>query len=179
MNRMIAPVLILIIAAVGCSMHGRYNPSDKYGDLISSNKNELVANLKNTGSTSAEAEERKVLVWGRELFEDSELGNNGQNCGSCHPGGGTTGGEATIPKKMGHGPYVLPIPSLVGAASRYPKYKVGNGQVITVQQMSNNCLRMFMAGKRLPLDSPESIALTKYVTSLSEGEGIDVGQGTQ
>lgn len=42
--------------------------------------------------------------------------------------------------------------------------------------MNNNCIRMFMKGKRLPLDSPESYYLAKYVTSLSNGDEVAVGK---
>ncbi len=77
---------------------------------------------------------------------------------------------------MGHGPYILPIPTLVGAAAHFPKYKVPNDEVITLQQMNNNCIRMFMAGKRLPLNSPETYYLAQYVTSLSNGDEVTVGE---
>jgi len=69
----------------------------------------------------------------------------------------------------------LPIPSLVGAASTFPKYKIPNDAVITLQQMHNNCIRMSMGGKRLPLNSPESFYLAAYVASLSNGEEVQVG----
>ncbi len=121
------------------------------------------------------AAESQAMELGENLFNDASLGTNGQACSSCHPGGGTTGGEAEIAKKMGHGPYRLPIPSLIGAAARFPKYKVPNDDVITLPMMNNNCIRMFMKGKRLPLNSPESYYLAKYVTSFSNGDAIEVG----
>lgn len=59
---------------------------------------------------------------GKALFSDARLGRNGQTCNSCHPGGGTTGGEAEIPMK-GRFPMnpKLPIPTLVGAGASFPK----------------------------------------------------------
>jgi hypothetical protein len=42
--------------------------------------------------------------------------------------------------------------------------------------MNNNCIRMFMKGKRLPLNSPESFYLAQYVSSLSNGDNVQVGK---
>lgn len=92
-------------------------------------------------------------------------------CSSCHPGGGTTGGEAQIPMRE----FKMPIPSLVGSASSFPKYKIPNDDVITLQQMNNNCIQMFMGGHGLKLDSPDAWALEMYVASLSNGETVTVG----
>jgi len=178
MKRYLIPTAAVAVLLVGCGMHSRYNPGDQYGDRVTTDKKALAANLQ-SGGGSATAEEAKFLAWGKDLFNNTDLGKNGQSCNSCHPGGASSGGEARIPKKMGHGPYALPIPSLVGASSRFPKYKVPNGKVISLQQMDNNCIRMFMNGKRLPLDSPESIALAAYVTSLSKGEDIDISSGSK
>jgi hypothetical protein len=36
---------------------------------------------------------------------------------------------------------------------------------------------MFMSGKRLPLNSPESFYLATYVSSLSEGDEMQIGGG--
>jgi len=116
--------------------------------------------------------QQEALNAGRSLFKDPDLGKNGQSCNSCHPGGTTTGGEAQIPMRD----YRIPIPSLVGASARFPKYKVPNDRVITLAEMNNNCIKMFMDGNALDLDSKESIALAMYMTSLSNGENVDVGE---
>jgi cytochrome c len=114
---------------------------------------------------------------GAKLFNDKKaLSVNGMACASCHPGGGTTGGEAETPMKseLTGMAYKLPIPSLVGASARFPKYKVPNDAVVTLSQMNNNCVMMFMMAKPLPLDSVESRDLAAFVTSLSTGEQVDV-----
>ena len=113
---------------------------------------------------------------GKKLF-NSTLGRNQQTCNSCHPGGGTTGGEAEIPMK-GRFPMnpKLPIPTLVGAAANFPKYKVPNDAVITLAQMGNNCIRMFQMGDGLDLNSTESRDLNAFVASLSDGEEVAVGK---
>lgn len=167
------------LMAAACSSTSRYR-ADTFGPRKPTDNDELRANLDKSAADAAAAasKEAEALRIGQELFNDPNLGTKALACNSCHPAGGTTGGEAEIQKRMGHGPYKLPIPSLIGAAARFPKYKMPQDGVITLAQMNNNCLRMFMSGKRLPLDSPESSYLAAYVTSLSEGEEIEVGGGT-
>jgi len=168
----------VLMFAAACATTARYKEST-FGPPKPTDTDAVLANLDKSAANAANAEAKQAegLRIGKELFNDPELGSKGLSCNSCHPGGGTTGGEAEIQKRMGHGPYKLPIPSLIGASARFPKYKVPQDGVITLAQMNNNCVRMFMAGKRLPLDSPESSYLAAYVTSLSDGEEIEVGGG--
>ena len=167
----------------GCSQYSRHPDKDVLGEL--SRKSEMKDSLANMDKMMGmdmaarrrhmTEEQEKAVAIGRDLFSDARLGSNGNSCTSCHPGGKTIGGETEVPKKMGHGPYKIPIPSLIGAAARFPKYKVPSDRVITLAMMDNNCMRMFMKGKRLPLDSPESYYLAMYVMSLSNGDEIAVG----
>ena len=115
---------------------------------------------------------------GRKLFNSTKLSTNGQTCNSCHPGGGTTGGMVQTPmnSELTGKPYDLPVPSLVGAAATFPKFKVPNDRVIGLREMNNNCTMMFLAAKPLPTKSQESIDLAAYVTSLSKGEEVDPGK---
>lgn len=120
-----------------------------------------------------------AISWGEELFNDKKaLSTNGQACASCHPGGGTTGGEAEtpMPSEATGKPYKLPIPTLVGAAATFPKYKVPNDQVIDLTDMQNNCMMMFMAAQPPAKNSKESRALTAYVSSLSNDDKVSVGK---
>lgn len=182
-KKIILPIALLMMLEfwVGCSMWSRHEP-EVYGEKNKGTMEESMGNMQKVMGMDMQQrkaymmeQEKKAVQLGDKLFHDASLGSNGQNCASCHPGGRTTGGEVAIPKKMGHGPYKLPIPSLIGAAARFPKYKVPNDQVITLEMMDNNCIRMFMKGKRLPLDSPESYYLAMYVTSLSNNEDVMVG----
>ncbi|MFQ5499512.1 MAG: hypothetical protein ACE5FH_07555 [Candidatus Zixiibacteriota bacterium] len=171
--------ILALAVALGCGTTSRYQ-AEKFGDQQEGKMDVALSNIDNAmsnmGATKkhAMARQAEVLAMGKELFNDAGLGKKGLACNSCHPGGGTTGGEAEIKKKMGHGPYKMPIPSLIGASARFPKFKIPNNEVITLAQMDNNCIRMFMGGKRLPLNSPESFALATYVSSLSDGEQIKV-----
>lgn len=162
-----------------CGSTSRYKASD-YGPKQEGDMSKALANIDRAMSDMSSAKKRamskqhQAIANGKALFNDPGLGKKGLSCNSCHPGGGTTGGEAEIAKRMGHGPYKLPIPSLIGASARFPKFKVPNNQVITLAQMDNNCIRMFMSGKRLPLNSPESFYLAAYVSSLSDGDDVQV-----
>jgi thiosulfate dehydrogenase len=116
---------------------------------------------------------------GEELFNSkTALSTNGQACASCHPGGGTTGGEAETPmaSEATGKPYKLPIPTLIGSAATFPKYKIPNDAVITVGDMANNCIMMFMAAQPLDPKSKEFKALSAYVTSLSNEDKVSVGE---
>lgn len=176
-----ATLFALVTIIGGCGMWSRHLP-EVHGEKSKGTMDEALANMNAVMGMDMEARqqhmmglERRAMELGENLFNDPSLGSNGQMCSSCHPGGATTGGEAEIAKKMGHGPYIIPIPSLIGASARFPKYKVPNDAVITLEMMNNNCIRMFMKGKRLPLDSPESYFLAKYVTSFSTGDVVEVG----
>ncbi|NIR50613.1 hypothetical protein GWO43_18895 [candidate division KSB1 bacterium] len=123
--------------------------------------------------------QEEYIEYGEKLFNSKDaLSTNGQACTSCHPGGGTTGGEAETPMKseLTGKPYKLPIPTLVGAAATFPKYKVPNDAVITVGDMANNCVMMFMAAQPLDHKSKEFKALSAYVTTLSNDDKVSVGE---
>ena len=122
--------------------------------------------------------QKQAMKYGEELFNDNKaLGTNGQACASCHPGGGTTGGEAETPMAsvVTGKPYKLPVPTLVGAAATFPKFKVPNNAVIDLTDMANNCIQMFMAAQPLDKKSKEARALTAYLTSLSNDDKVQVG----
>ena len=145
------------------------------GDLMSSMENmDKVMMDMSMEERQAHMMQRQadMFAHGGNLFEDAGLGSNGQTCSSCHPSGGTTGGEAQVPMTEMR----IPIPSLVGAAATFPKFKVPNDRVITLGQMNNNCIKMFMQGSPLDLHSSEAIALEMYVTSLSNGEQVEVSK---
>ena len=121
----------------------------------------------------------RTLEWGEKLFNDTKaLSTNGQACASCHPGGGTTGGEVETPmaSEVTGKPYKLPVPTLVGSAATFPKFKVPNDQVIDLTDMQNNCIMMFMAAQPLAKNSKEARALTTYVASLSNDDKVSVGK---
>ena len=114
---------------------------------------------------------------GKALYSDSSLGTNARSCNTCHPGGGTNDGEAEIPMALSNGMKpALPIPSLIGAAATFPKYKVPNDAVITLANMNNNCIGMFMMGTPLDLNGQDAKDLAGYVATLSNGREVEIGK---
>jgi thiosulfate dehydrogenase len=149
------------------------NMAMKNMDRFMSSKQAMMQLPKHLKKTQEEA-----IKYGEELFNSkTHLSTNGQACASCHPGGGTTGGEAEtpMPSEVTGKPYLLPIPTLIGAAATFPKYKVPNDAVITVGDMANNCIMMFMAAQPLDPKSKEYKALSAYITSLSNDDKVEVG----
>lgn len=114
--------------------------------------------------------QQESMGHGRELFQNAKLGSNGFSCGTCHPAGGTTGGKVPMGKMQ------MPIPTLAGAANTFPKFKVPNNAVISLAEMNNNCIVMFMQGQPLALGSKDARDLDLFVTNLSKGERVDPGK---
>ncbi|MFQ5664843.1 MAG: hypothetical protein ACE5I7_00265 [Candidatus Binatia bacterium] len=141
------------------------------GDMADAlgNVNELIPMAAHQRQALIAKTQAETLRRGNEIFHDKELGNSGLACASCHPNGGTTGGEAQLPMTE----FRVPIPDLHGAAATFPKFKVPSGRVITLEQMDTNCLRMFVMGRGL--SDEDSDALAMYVTSFSKGEQVQVG----
>jgi len=114
--------------------------------------------------------QQESMAHGQALFADARLGSNGFTCATCHPKGDTTGGKVPV------GGMQMAIPSLIGVAGTFPKYKVPNDAVITLAEMNNNCIVMFMKGQPLPLGSRDARDLALYMTTLSEGEKLSPGK---
>ncbi|HUT73568.1 MAG TPA: hypothetical protein VM221_01885 [Armatimonadota bacterium] len=108
----------------------------------------------------------KAIAAGKQVYSDPKLGTNRATCNSCHPNGGTTGGKV---QAMGMD---VPIPTLKGSAATFPKWKMGAGRVITLGEMNNGCITMFLKGKALEPKDPRYAQLAAYVTSLSKGKPV-------
>ena len=78
-------------------------------------------------------------------------------CASCHAHGGIGPGRTVSGK---------PLPTLVGAAARFPK--VIGGKVYTLDHMITHCVEG-MGGFPPEYDSPEMADLVTYLTALSKG----------
>lgn len=113
--------------------------------------------------------QQESMAHGKDLFQSAALGSNGFSCGTCHPAGGTTGGKVPMGKMQ------MPIPTLAGAANTFPKFKVPNNAVISLAEMNNNCVVMFMKGQPLALGTKDARDLDLFVTNLSKGERLAPG----
>jgi len=192
MKKSVVTVLVLLLVVLAVHSFGAEKEA-KLGQKLEAADMEMMKNgaMKNMdkymGSRDAMmnilpkammSKQKASAEEGKKLFNSTMLSANGQTCNSCHPGGGTTGGTVETPMKseLTGKAYELPVPSLVGAAATFPKFKVPNDRVIGLREMHNNCTMMFLAAKPLPLGSQESMNLAAYVTSLSKGEEVDPGK---
>lgn len=148
----------------GSTNDAEFSAKTNPGDPNSKPSKQTPTKDKKSIPSDPKTELAKAINKGKALFNDTNLGKSGMSCNSCHPAGGTTGKQM-----MG-----MDIPSLKGAAATFPKFKTSANDVITLQQMQNICIQM-MKGTPLKLDSNKSIALSAYVTSLSNGIPIQVG----
>lgn len=145
------------------------------GDMMSSMNNmDKVMAMKPQQMTEHVMERQAAaLKRGEALFKSPTAGGGRQriSCNSCHEGGGTTGRQARVRNLDRE----VAIPTLLGAAARFPRYTAPYDAVTTLQQMNNYCNRMFMGGKGFELNSAEAWALEAYVASLSNGKTVSVG----
>lgn len=81
---------------------------------------------------------------------------NSLNCTSCHLDNGRHASAGTF----------------VGTATAYPAWSPRENRVITLEDRVLNCFMRSCNGVRPPLGSEVSVAVTAYITSLSEGMPI-------
>ena len=100
------------------------------------------------------------------------FGSHLMSCVACHTDGGVS--EGTTPSGA-H------LPSLVGAASDFPKFKVKKHAVefkskkhavYTLERQIAHCVHAGVMGKAPGYDSPEMVDLVVYLTALSKGSTI-------
>ncbi len=87
----------------------------------------------------------------------SYIPNSDLTCSSCHRDAG---------KKKAIGS------TFIGAAASFPAFNGRDGGVITLQDRINSCFMRSMNGTRLPANSEPLLAMTTYITWLSEGTPI-------
>lgn len=80
---------------------------------------------------------------------------NGLDCSSCHLESGTSPGTL----------------SLLQTAERYPRFSGRDGGERDLRDRINGCMERSMAGKQLPRDSVEMIAMESYILELSRQYG--------
>ena len=81
-------------------------------------------------------------------------------CAACHTDGG---------KSEGTTPAGAHLPSLIGAAAKYPKFKGKKHAVYTLERQIVHCVRAGIMGNPPGYNSPEMIDLVAYLTQLSKG----------
>ncbi len=109
---------------------------------------------------------RQSVSEGRRLFMEEGFGGNGRRCTSCHLEGGT---------RRGHLPDGRTVPSLVGVAATFPKYKARRERVLTLADQVQICVAGGIQGRPPAQGSDTMRALLSYLTFLSQGRPIRLG----
>ncbi len=99
-----------------------------------------------------EGEYMSVVMKGRNLWTDPNLGTNGVACAQCHPNAANTHPET------------------------YPKFQKQIGRVIALREMINWCLRNPLEGKELAADDPKMVAIEAYVHWERRGVPLEPGK---
>lgn len=107
---------------------------------------------------------------GKRLFMTATFDGNGRTCNSCHRGAGQEAGMLPNGKV---------IPSLGNAAAIFPRYSAGARKVITLPQQVHRCVLGALQGTPPAYDSNAMAALISYLTSLSQGKRIMMGESPQ
>lgn len=102
---------------------------------------------------------------GQKLFQSETFGGSGKTCNSCHPDGGKSGSTFPDGKK---------IPALNNAAAIFPRFHARTEKVFTLSDQIRHCINEFK-GTPPEYGSPKLAALVTYVSSLSEGQPVDLG----
>lgn len=118
-------------------------PDDKYGQMVRQGKSLMDETYKHIGPEVKDVGKRYA-------------GNN-LACVSCHVDSGG--------RKFGN-PWV-------GSYVSFPQYRGREDAITNIESRVNGCMERSMNGKKLPLDSPEMMAMVTYLQFLSTG--IPVG----
>ena len=121
-------------------------------------------------SSLEQAAEQGAQVFANDTFGTRQtwvppnaFSNHLMTCAACHTDGGRP--EGTTPSGQ-H------IPSLIGAAAKYPKFKGKKHAVYTLERQIVHCVRAGIMGKPPAYDSPEMVDLVVYLTQLSKGASM-------
>jgi thiosulfate dehydrogenase len=123
-----------------------------------------LANGKSIRLAAPDNYKKDWVTKGLAAFQDRESGLNEKSCETCHIEGGRK--KNIVDNKV--------IPGLKGSAARYPQYNDQVNKIIILEQQINLCLEKNLAGHAIPLDDELMVALTTYITWLSEGYKISV-----
>lgn len=102
---------------------------------------------------------------GRKIFQSETFGGNGKTCNSCHPDGGRSSSAFPDGKK---------IPALNNAAAIFPRFHARSEKIFTLGDQIRHCVSE-IKGTPPEFGNAKLTALVTYVSSLSEGQPIDMG----
>jgi len=99
-----------------------------------------------------EAELKRTIDEGYQLFHSSELGKNGISCDMCHPDASNTHPET------------------------YPKFQTQLKKVALLRDMVNWCIENPLEGPKLADDDPKMKAIEAYILSTRKGVALEPGK---
>lgn len=120
-----------------------------------------IASNARAGSTAMQpaASVKQAAAQGLQIFNHDKFGGM-RTCSACHVNGGTT---------LGKLPNGAKIPSLMGVAAQFPKYKSRAHRGVTLEQQLVHCIKGGLRGTPPAADSPQMTDLIAYLTKLSKG----------
>ncbi len=108
---------------------------------------------------------KKAYKLGKEMFE-LRRGKRGLSCYSCHS-----------PDVVGLRLRMQILPDLgdpkVKAAATWPAYRMTKGKMFTLQKRFQQCMKNALLAK-IPLGSPQMVALEVYITDMAKGQEIEI-----
>ena len=114
---------------------------------------------------NANEHRKKAYKLGKEMFE-MRRGKRGLSCYSCHS-----------PDVVGLRLRMQILPDLgdpkVKAAATWPAYRMTKGKMFTLQKRFQQCMKNALLAK-IPLGSPQMVALEVYVTDMAKGQEIQI-----
>lgn len=119
-------------------------------NLISCNSSKLHQYQHNEVTNHALSMERRTWVRGKEIWLNSNIGENGRSCESCHPDGKLTNAET------------------------YPRYKHILKTMATLSMTHNFAVVNESSGKAWELGSEDANAIALFVKSLANGKKINM-----
>ena len=99
-----------------------------------------------------DAELKRTIDEGYQLFHSSELGKNGISCDMCHPDASNTHPET------------------------YPKFQTQLKKVALLRDMVNWCIENPLEGPKLADDDPKMKAIEAYILSTRKGVALEPGK---
>ncbi len=151
----VRPALIMAFAAAGTAMCFAAVPP-KAGPMTVKPATSMEQAVQDGARIFAQDSFGTKQTW----VPEGAFGSHLMSCAACHTDGGVPEGTS---------PAGAHLPSLIGAASNYPKYKAKKHTVFTLERQIVHCVRAGVMGKPPGYNSPEMVDLVVYLTALSKG----------
>ncbi len=144
MNRLIAilPLMMLLAALTITTTASTTSAEETRIARMDQNKGKMMKPM--PIRTEAITDMKMLDESSLELWSDTKLGKSGKSCASCHPDG------------------------MLLSKRAYPRYIKMTGDILTLDQMINFCMKNPMKAKPLKWNSKEMTTLAHYVTMHSK-----------